>query len=271
MVAAAAGKLIDLLKIYDGKDFNLGRNLKYESTYLLYAYEGYVNAYGRIGNCEEARGYLEKLRELMGRDYLVVKYMSPKLFDPVADAGVYKYEKSLSEKQLFLNLNLNNACFDGAEFSDVKRIVEEKKLIEKIYEKEVHAFGYWEKKPGNGIINAERLIELMNEKDGYKFSNGKTLSKDSSMILAAYTAMAIGYDHKPSCENARRYMDEIREYASRDYQVYIPETGEIYEPSAGVAYKDEKKCDLETIWGYGAPAYNCFTRNEFASLFASGE
>jgi hypothetical protein len=266
-----ANKLIGLLIMNNGKDFTHGRKLRYESTYLLYAYEKYVNADVQLKNCENARVYFNKLRKLIGQDYLVVEHMGPRLIDPALDADIYKREKAVTERRLLTDLDLSNACFEGEEYAKWKRIKGDIEFLNGFSNKEAYAFGYWEKKPRNGIISAENLIKTVDDSDGHKFSNGKVFSRVSSLVLAAYTAMAIGYDHKPSCKNARMYMDKIGEYATRDYQVIILETGEIHNPSDGEVYKEQKKCDLETIMNYGIPAYKCFSKEEFTSQFKSEE
>ena len=264
---ADANKLIGFLIINNGKDITNGRKLRFESTQLLYAYKKYINADVQMKNCDNARAYFDRIRNLFGKDYLVVDFIGPRLVDPVIDADIYKLEKVITERALLSELDLENVCFSAPEYDIWKQKKADIVFVNMLWGKETSAFGYWEKKPKNGIISAEGLIKAVNDGDGYKFNGGKAFSKDSSMILSAYTAMAIAYDHKPSCKNSRMYLDKIKEFTSHDYQILFPITGEIFDPSEGDVYKEQKKCNLEEIKDSGVPANKCFTKDEYESLF----
>lgn len=85
-----AEEIIELVNSYDGHVFSGGEMFRAESSLMIYAYDAMMNAYEHRNKCREAGDYFHKLESMAADDYLVVVPETGDVYDPAADADVYK-------------------------------------------------------------------------------------------------------------------------------------------------------------------------------------
>lgn len=107
---------LEFLKKSEGREFAVGRRLKYESSLLLDAYANLMSGYGKKGDCGTAREYYDKYKSVAAGDYQIVDYFYFRVYDADADKEVYAEKKSRDLRIINESIQ-KNECFTPEEIS----------------------------------------------------------------------------------------------------------------------------------------------------------
>ncbi len=299
-------KLMDDLLAFNeslnGRRFESGRVFNKDSSFVLYAYTGYIRAYDAKKECGRVYEYINAFKEAAARDYVVVQPLFEEVYDPVIDKDVYaekKKEDAVWTRGHILPFYESN-CLNRVDYEaivgpfaekDRKSKISGKRLnIDEESEKYFHTwklskedkviFGkfvdlataaFEKADPDESIKLIDQLVEYNKSLVGRKFASGKTFRENSSLLLYSYAGYIRAYDEKKDCDAVKEYVNRLKTSQDADYLIVDPLRMEIYDPEINAksdVYKIVKSDNSRIIRELIPPfdESNCLTRLGYDSL-----